>query len=94
MAPPPTEPKAPLNNAPAANKAVLAPFRAAMVDFEVGAVRAGLEAVIALDAILHMALPFGDPIKLRLGWTLNDKTAIWKTGFSADGLTAKNRGAG
>ncbi len=45
---------------PTRNKAALAPLREAMVDFEPGAVRAALKAVIAPDAVVHMAHPFGD----------------------------------
>lgn len=43
-----------------ANKAALAPLRAAMVDFDPDAVRAALAAVIAPDAVIHMPHPLGD----------------------------------
>ena len=42
------------------NKAALAPMRAAMADFEEGAVRAALDALLAPDAVIHMPHPFGD----------------------------------
>ena len=42
------------------NKAALAPLRAAMVDFEPGAVRAALADVLHPDAVVHMPHPFGD----------------------------------
>ncbi|MEM9431018.1 MAG: ester cyclase [Pseudomonadota bacterium] len=42
-----------------ANKAALAPLRAAMIDFEEGAVRAALAALIAPEAPVRMPCPFG-----------------------------------
>ncbi|MEL7114081.1 MAG: ester cyclase [Pseudomonadota bacterium] len=44
------------------NKALIAPLRAAMYDFSERGVRAGLEAVLAPDAICHFAHPLGDMI--------------------------------
>ncbi|WP_068115924.1 ester cyclase [Tropicimonas marinistellae] len=43
-----------------ANKAVLAPLRAAMYDFGEAGVRAALDTVLAPDALVHMCHPFGD----------------------------------
>ncbi len=43
-----------------ANKALIAPLRAAMYDFDEKGVRAALEAIIAPDAIIHMPYPLGD----------------------------------
>lgn len=44
------------------NKALLAPVRAAMYDFEPATVRSALDAVISADAVVHMCHPFGDLI--------------------------------
>ncbi|MEX1663439.1 ester cyclase [Thioclava sp. 15-R06ZXC-3] len=41
------------------HKALIAPLRAAMYDFEAGTVRAALEAVFAPDATIHLSHPFG-----------------------------------
>ena len=43
-----------------ANKAAIAPLRAAMVDLEPGAVRAALREALSEDCIVHMPYPFGD----------------------------------
>ena len=43
-----------------ANKALIAPLRQAMYDFEPGAVRATLSAVCAPDALFRFCHPFGD----------------------------------
>ena len=42
------------------NKAALQAMRAAMAEFEPGAVQAALKAVVAPDAVLHMPHPLGD----------------------------------
>lgn len=42
------------------NKEIIAPLRAAMVDFEPSGVRAALKDVIAPDAVVHMPHPLGD----------------------------------
>ncbi|SDX81858.1 SnoaL-like polyketide cyclase [Ruegeria halocynthiae] len=47
-------------DAHSAHKALIAPLRAAMHDFDAASVRAALRAVIAPDAVIHMAHPFGD----------------------------------
>ena len=55
------------------NKAALAPLRAAMADFDATAVRAALDALIAPEAVLHMAHPLGD---------LAGPAALWKTAYA------------
>lgn len=45
---------------PTRNKALVAPLRAAMYDFSEDGVRPALDAVIAPDAVIHLAHPFGD----------------------------------
>ncbi len=42
------------------NKALIAPLRAAMYDFDADGVRGALAALIAPDATVHMCHPFGD----------------------------------
>ena len=42
------------------HKALIAPLRAAMYDFDETAVRSALAALIAPDAVIHMPWPFGD----------------------------------
>ncbi|MEM7042994.1 MAG: ester cyclase [Pseudomonadota bacterium] len=42
------------------NKVLVAPLRAAMYDFDEAGVRAALQALIAPDAVIHMAHPLGD----------------------------------
>ena len=42
------------------NKAVLAPLRAAMVDFDADGIRTALRSALAPDAVIHMPHPFGD----------------------------------
>ncbi len=43
-----------------ANKALLAPLRATMYDFDEAGVRPALDAIIAPDAVIHMPHPLGD----------------------------------
>ncbi|MDV7143401.1 ester cyclase [Tropicimonas sp. TH_r6] len=43
-----------------ANKAVIAPLRAAMYDFDESDVRAALDVLVTPDAVVHMCHPFGD----------------------------------
>ena len=45
---------------PSRNKSVIAPLRAAMYDFTEAGVKAELTAIMAADAVVHMAHPFGD----------------------------------
>ena len=45
-----------------ANKALIAPLRAALYDFDEASVRAALEAVIDADAVIHMPFPLGDMV--------------------------------
>ncbi|MEO1102634.1 MAG: ester cyclase [Pseudomonadota bacterium] len=49
-----------MSDTPTQNKALLAPLRASMVDFEAEPVRAALSAVFADDAVVHYCHPFGD----------------------------------
>lgn len=42
------------------NKALIAPLRAAMTDFDEARVRRALDAVMAANAVVHMAHPLGD----------------------------------
>lgn len=44
------------------NKALIAPLRAAMYDFDEAGVRAALQGIMAADAVVHMCHPFGDVI--------------------------------
>ncbi len=45
---------------PTRNKALIAPFRKAMYDFDESSVRASLQHIISPDAAIHMAYPLGD----------------------------------
>ena len=45
---------------PSRHKALVKPLRQAMYDFEDGAVRRGLANLLAPDAVIHLAHPFGD----------------------------------
>ncbi|MEL7381030.1 MAG: ester cyclase [Pseudomonadota bacterium] len=49
-----------MNDIHTRNKAILAPLRASMVDFEAAPVRAALADVMAPEAIIHMPQPLGD----------------------------------
>ena len=49
-----------MNDIHTRNKAILAPLRASMVDFEAAPVRAALADVMAPEAIIHMPHPLGD----------------------------------
>jgi predicted ester cyclase len=44
------------------NKELIAPVRAAMYDFDLGALKALLGAVSAPDAVFHLCFPFGDTV--------------------------------
>jgi len=47
---------------PFRNKSLIAPLRAAMYDFSESSVRNALQAVVATDAVVHMAHPMGDMV--------------------------------
>lgn len=49
-----------MNDPHSYNKAQIAPLRAAMYNFDAGAVRTALAGIMAEDVSVHMAYPFGD----------------------------------
>ncbi len=51
-----------MQDLPSHHKALLAPVRAALYDFEEAHVRSALEAVFHPEAVVHMCFPFGDVV--------------------------------